>query len=450
MWHTKQAISWLNIFISERLSSDLELEYLNSELRLINRNTPLSYIVFSSINSMYAMPGEKLPCAFWVPSIEGFEPVIKDSLPLPGYIHPPAKMMKQASGIAYFNFDLFGFIYWMLNRIEEIGVTSEDIHSRFLGKDAHAYKFGYLDRPIVDEWIIIFCQVLKRVWPSLHLKEFNFSIEVSHDVDVPSLYAFKSIKKKARGAIVRLLKYGDFKGGVLGFFSSIFFKGEISNLDPFNTFNWIFEQSKIHNLVNTFYFISGRTNKEKDADYEVDDNAIINLIKMIKANGHNVGLHPSYDTYKSDELLSLEHHRLLNILESEFQSDVSIGARMHYLRWEHPTTLQILNDIGLEYDSTMTFADFPGFRCGTCYDFLGFNPLLDRLLLIRVKPLIVMEGTIIDKRYMGLGYGRESINKFLELKSNCKKVNGKFSILWHNCHLSTSKDRLLYSMCLSE
>ena len=43
------------------------------------------------------------------------------------------------------------------------------------------------------------------------------------------------------------------------------------------------------------------------------------------------------------------------------------GGRMHYLRIKWPTTLYFWEKAKFAYDSSMGYADLPGFRCGTCF-----------------------------------------------------------------------------------
>lgn len=125
-----------------------------------------------------------------------------------------------------------------------------------------------------------------------------------------------------------------------------------------------------------------------------------------------------------------------------------LGGRMHYLRWEHPTTLQAWNDAGMTYDSTLSYADLPGFRCGTCFEYPAFNAVTQQQLKIRIRPLIAMECTVIAERYMGLGYGAETQAKFAELKDKCRKVNGCFTLLWHNSHFSNQADFETYKQVI--
>lgn len=122
---------------------------------------------------------------------------------------------------------------------------------------------------------------------------------------------------------------------------------------------------------------------------------------------------------------------------------------MHYLRWEHPTILQAWNDAGMDYDSTLGYADRPGFRCGTCFEYPAFNPITQQPLAIRIRPLIVIECTIIESAYFGLGTGSRVLNKILTLKEACRKVNGCFTLLWHNSSLISNKLKELYQCRLS-
>ena len=88
------------------------------------------------------------------------------------------------------HYDILGLTYWMLNRLEEFDCSSLDSHGRFPATSSHAYKYGYLERPIIDEWMHILGQVIQRQWPKINLKVHNFCLQVSHDVDRPFRYLF--------------------------------------------------------------------------------------------------------------------------------------------------------------------------------------------------------------------------------------------------------------------
>ena len=60
-----------------------------------------------------------------------------------------------------------------------------------------------------------------------------------------------------------------------------------------------------------------------------------------------------------------------------------------------------------------------------------------------------MECTIIAKRYMNLGYTEKAFKKFIELKNNCRKVKGCFTLLWHNSHFTYKADFDMYEKVIS-
>ena len=69
--------------------------------------------------------------------------------------------------------------------------------------------------------------------------------------------------------------------------------------DPFNTFDWIMKQSEARNLTSFFYFIAGRTNRNKDASYNLNHNAVRYLLRSIFSRGHKIGIHFSFESYLS-------------------------------------------------------------------------------------------------------------------------------------------------------
>jgi hypothetical protein len=302
----------------------------------------------------------------------------------------------------------------------------------------------------VDEWLDILGQVIKKQWPQLELKQHQFSMKVSHDVDSPSLYAFKPWKTIIRMMAGHLLKRRDLRAFLQTPWLKLTSSKAISAQDPFNTFDWLMDVSESNNLISAFYFICGTTSN-MDADYQPEDPRIIKLMQRIYERGHEIGLHPSYGTFQKPELIKQEADRLSQAMKQAGIPQTNIGGRMHYLRWEHPSTLQAWNDAGMTYDTTLSYADHPGFRCGTCHEYQGFNPVTQKIMQIRVRPLIAMECTIISDRYLGLGTTVEAESKFLELKEKCRKVDGCFTLLWHNSYfIKNKKLEAIYTRCIEE
>ena len=133
---------------------------------------------------------------------------------------------------------------------------------------------------------------------------------------------------------------------------------------------------------------------------------------------------------------------------SEQVNLVSNESRMHFLRWEWPKTAINLTASGIEKDSTLTYADHPGFRCGTCFEYKMFDPINKNILNIIQKPLILMEQSLLNKNYLNFGYSKKSYELIDNLKFKCKLYKGNFSILWHNNNLVSNKARKMYLRCI--
>ena len=116
---------------------------------------------------------------------------------------------------------------------------------------------------------------------------------------------------------------------------------------------------------------------------------------------------------------------------------------MHYLRWEQPITMRAWTEAGMYYDSTLSYADKSGFRCGTCFAYSGFDPVNANAVKIRIRPLIAMEASVLSQKYMGKTPD-QGLAVFLDLKRKCQRVAGQFTLLWHNSELQTIPMRRIY------
>lgn len=447
---TTAALKWLNIILEERFGHTFTLEQGQSGLKLSLNNVSLGYILFPKLEEAFHLSRSDFPCSHWDADRAGWISVLGEALPAPCVSELPEPLIEEKNGCFVINYDILGLTYWMLNRIEEIGRNDLDSHDRFPATASHAYKNGYLERPVVDEWLHILGQVIQRTWPALEFKQHQFSMKVSHDIDSPSRYGFKSGKSIVRSMAGDILKRRGIKNILAAPLIYLNSSKRLHSADPFNTFDWLMEQSEKNNLVSAFYFICGRTEPSRDADYEPEHLAIRDLMNRIHTRGHEIGLHPSYDSYQSSEIIQREADRLRTIMHEEGIVQNVLGGRMHYLRWEHPATLQAWNDAGMTYDTTLSYADLPGFRCGTCFEYPAFNSVTQQILQVRIRPLIAMECTVIDERYMNLGYTDAAVAQFELLKDACRKVDGCFTLLWHNSRFTNYQDINMYKILIEE
>jgi hypothetical protein len=442
-------ISWLQIILYQRFGHRFTFSQTDPNWVRIGVAGRPGTIRIASDATTFTRADSDLRFTQWDGAAEGWIMPLGKSLPAPGVSSLPDPLIQKCNTGFTFYYDVLGLAYWMLSRQEEVGRSDLDHHHRFPARSSHASKHDYLERPIVDEWFDVLSQAMQKLWPGLPLTRHTFVMRVSHDVDYPSRYAFTSFKH-----LLRIMA----SDAIRGYQRLNMLRAPLSWLrtdirlyqgDPFNTFDWIMDRSELHGLTSAFYFICGRTDPALDARYEPEHRAIRELMRRIHARGHEIGLHPSYNTYKSPETLVSEANRLKMVCSQESIEQAQWGGRMHFLRWNTPTTLYGWEQAGMTYDSTLSYADRPGFRCGTCLEYPAFDPVRKKMLNVRIRPLVAMECTVMAERYLGLGSGDAAREKFVQLKDACRAVNGVFTLLWHNSELDTKQKRQLYASLLS-
>ena len=371
-----------------------------------------------------------------------------DLLPVLFAANDEAPYWRQADTLATLNLDVFGSAFFMLTRYEELVTKERDQHGRFPATASLAYQEDFLHRPIINEYAEILWACMKRVWPQLERPAHEPRVLLSHDVDRP-LLPYATPPRVALSVGADLLKRRDPVLALRRLRAYAARRRGDHSVDPHNTFDQIMDLSETHGLKSAFYFIAGNSAGVIDGEYSLTDPFVRRLMRRVHERGHEVGLHPSYGSYRDPRIVRREFAALRHAAKEFGINQSTWGGRQHYLRWEAPTTWQAWEDAGLTYDSSVGYADHVGFRTGVCTEYPVFNVLTRQALALTERPLIVMEGTLLSKAYMGLDY-REAARTASELIRVCRRFRGDFTLLWHNSHLITRQDWTLLRQILSE
>lgn len=367
-------------------------------------------------------------------------PLLPASLPV--IYQDPAMSDTVEPGAISISLDIFGSAFFMLSRYEEAVIRDRDEHQRFSSGNSFAGKAGVLDRPVVNEYLELLWTALSRLWPRLERKQRTHRVSLSHDVDWPLCTAGRPMRKAGRtiaGDIVtRKAPALALRRGV----SHLQSLRGCPDADLCNTFDFIMDTNERHGFETAFYFITDHTAGDIDGCYSLNDPWIRNLMTRIHDRGHEIGLHPSYMTFRDLEQTRREFDKLRVVAAVLGIEQQRWGGRQHFLRWECPTTWRIWDDAGLDYDSTLGYGDHAGFRCGVCYDFPVFDLETRTQLSLREHPLIAMEVTL--NGYMGLSWDAAA-QTILELNDTCLRYSGEFTLLWHNNVLVTGVEKHTYA-----
>jgi hypothetical protein len=410
-----------------------------------NRTLTLPDVFFSQAVNAWLSPATipKLPLAQWDVVSSGLDAVlVENTTPIlfgsPGYV-------VDESGNFRLNLDILGSAFFMLSRYEEAVEPDRDYYDRFPATASIAYQAGFLDRPIVDEYVEILWAAMKRVWPNLERQTRQARTLVSCDVDNPYICISKSLPKTVKAMGGDLLKRKSPATALQTLNQYLQVRRDDYSQDPYlKAIGWIMEANEQAGNRVAFYFISDHSHPTLDGCYIMDEPVIRNLIRRIHARGHEVGLHASYNTYRDAAQTVREADILRRVMEAEGVQQDEMGGRQHFLRWETPTTARNWEAAGMDYDSTLSYADRPGFRCGTCREYLMYDVVERRPLKLKQRPLIVMECSVIADRYLGLGYTNQALDLMLTLKRRALRYGGNFTLLWHNSHFNHPKDREFY------
>jgi hypothetical protein len=348
-------------------------------------------------------------------------------VPIPFY-----EIIKTNDFINIISIDFFGFIFFKLSQYEECILNEYDMHERFNTKKSILANFSNI--PLVD----IYLEKLK-IEINNHLKTNieitnNFILNITCDLDF-ALYLDKNALRNARKLIKSLsFKYNiQDKRHIIVDMYNLYLRHDSKYVDRFN--NGIsFIKRLAHKLNSTckFYVIPLKTSTY---DFQtLEDSRVLKLIRALMDEGNEIGMHPGYETYKSNENMMNSVIHFKKLVNSK-----NLDVRQHYLRWSQRKTVGILDKLGVSSDSTIGYSSDFGFRCGTAKSFNLYN--LDCRYPTKVKevPIIFMDTALFNSKN---NIEQDLLNiKFI--KDMCKLFGGNFNCVLHNHNYDNEYNRSL-------
>jgi len=327
--------------------------------------------------------------------------------------------LRRTKSLIETDIDIIASSFFMLTRYEEVIVDERDKFDRFPATASLAYKEGFLDRPIVNEYIELLWTWIDSFGLGFQRRNLwegkDFAVCLTHDVDrirkfriIPPVFTLKRalFKNKSLGEAWMIL--ADYIKTTLRMKD-----------DPYQAaFEKVIDLEKERGVRSTFYFMA------HGEDYFIRDPLIVGLIRRLENESFEIGLHGSFDSYDNSDILKEEKGRV-----EEVAGNPIVGSRQHYLRWKTPDTWRALEKASLMYDTTLGFADQEGFRSGICHPYRPFDIFENRVLDIWEVPLIVMDGSLFG--YQNL-LAEEGLERIQALVDTVEQYNGVLVVLWHN------------------
>jgi peptidoglycan/xylan/chitin deacetylase (PgdA/CDA1 family) len=339
--------------------------------------------------------------------------------------------------------DLLGSLVFMLTRYEEyVDPRARDEHGRFPARASALGSSGWLEWPILDMYVHVFVALARLVWPRVQLAPVQGrGVTVGHDVDHPSSSIQWHGRQRLRKVAGDVLRRRDV--GLALRRTSCFLPGAgaVSRFDPYNTYAFLMQASEAAGTRSTFFFLAKDSELPYGSPYGLGDGWAARLMAEIAARGHHIGLHGSYNSSTDSNRLREEWALLEGACRGLPPGVLRRTVRQHYLRQQPGDTWRAQVEAGLAEDESLGFADAIGYRAGTARSFPAYDLADHRELPLRIRPLHVMDGTLLE--YMVLDH-RDALTSVAVMSRRTRTFGGDFSILWHNSALETNRTKRLY------
>jgi len=307
--------------------------------------------------------------------------------------------------------------FWHLSRWEERPGSARDERGRF---PASAALFDP-EAAAADRLVERFRDIAGAP-PAGHL-----TVALTHDIDTPwrwsGLRAVAGAAARAKSAVLgrRPRELARELRGLAGLP-----RHRARGTDP----NWCFERiaeiERSNGGRSTYFVMAGHHHPADGAAPQVYDRVRPAVVTQVLAQGDELGLHPSYTASERLALIREERERLEALAGRPVR-----GVRFHYLRHDAHGTLPELDRLGFAYDSSQGYADRPGMRAGLSFAYRPYDIAADRPLALLELPMVVMDATLAESRYLGLSAdaGLERATAVLE---RAARAGGTVAVLWHN------------------
>lgn len=320
-------------------------------------------------------------------------------------------------GKAQFQFDVFLAIFFFLSGYQEVKWKSEgDNLGRFKYKDSVQFALNFPLTPVVDYYYDILAEALKTLGLKFTAHLSKTQVYLTHDVDNVWGWkqdAFYALKKKDVSKAIAIVKR------------------HLQGKDEWKNILEIASLEKQYGYKSCFYFLTekGVFNNLPNADYSFTSRYIQDAIGGLRDNDFVIGLHGALNSFNDTNYLAKQ--------KNDFVDNVQ-HHRFHFLHYTLQASIQTIEEVGLDTDSSMGWAEQPGFRMGTCFPFLPFNFEKNTISTFVEIPLVIMDTTLNSSAYLNVGL-KGATNILKKTFEAVDKVNGVFTVLWHNNYFTSGK-----------
>ena len=166
----------------------------------------------------------------------------------------------------------------------------------------------------------------------------------------------------------------------------------------------------------------------RDANYQLSDPAVHDLLRSLQADDVELAVHGSYRSLEQPGQLEREYQALAQLTDK-----TPLGGRQHWLRYNDATLFDALERCGALYDASVGLSARPGFRSGAAFPYPPYNLREERPFRHLQLPLVLMDVALDGHRRDPVG-AKATAERIM---ANVRTFGwGGVSVLWHDTVLS--------------
>jgi hypothetical protein len=269
-----------------------------------------------------------------------------------------------------------------------------------------------------------------------------FVVGLSHDIDTIRRWDGRGFARAGceLGRMLLRGRPGEAAGALVELFSGLWLR--IAGFDPHCNLDGIVALEQAIGARSTFFLLCRHAHRW-DGTHAGHYQRLLPSLARGLATEAELGVHastmaaghsrtddpgPGHALPLRTNILDEERHCLEALIGAPVR-----GVRFHNLRGGY-SALSDVAAAGFDYDSTLGFAEAPGFSAGIARPFHPYDRERDRPLDLVTVPLVLMDTTLLSPRYLGLPV-TEGRTRAVAALEPLRHWGGAASLLWHNDNL---------------
>ncbi|QHL86125.1 hypothetical protein GU926_01140 [Nibribacter ruber] len=321
---------------------------------------------------------------------------------------------QNAQGQVIVQYDVIASAFYLLSGWQEYYGKDRDQYGRFPFKASLQARHRFITKPLINYYFDVLKESLETAYgQKIEAKLWDgkpFATCLTHDID----YCQTAWKVAGKPAMQK---------GNIGLFLKLYLQHR-KGQDAWFNLPQVEHELQALNAKGTFFFLPEKAPYQghPNADYDISTPIIQGEIKRLASRGHEIALHGSHGSGGKTQQLQKE--------QDNIHAEVK-GNRFHYLRFDPIKSLEVMEETGLQYDSSLGFPERFGFRNSYCHPFRLFNFKERRMSSVWELPLNLMDITLNHSNYLQLK-PEEVMPAITPMLQEIEKFHGVFTLLWHN------------------